>query len=367
MKNLFLIFMAICCLLIFPSVANAKSPTVQYSVGIDDVISIVVIDRSDLKTVTTVAIDGSITFPYIGTLYVKGLKLSEIKNKITKKLSKYIKYPVVSVSLVNSKSRKIFIYGEVVKPGEYMLGEEMTVVKAISVAGGIRPGGLYGKVKVRRVREGKPGYRDIKINLKSTIEGTTRDMLLQPDDIVIVERNKNFFIYGELARPGEYMLEDNMTVVKAISIAGGITHSGLYGKVKIRRKQDGKPGYKDIEIDIKSTIERFVIEGSTPDMLLEPDDVVIVERNKKFFIYGEVARPGGFTLEDDMTVLRAISLAGGFTKWGSPGRVKVLRLQQDKADYETIKVNVKAAIDGDARADIALQPGDVVVVSERIF
>ncbi len=367
MKNLFLIFMVISCLYISSSFADAKSLPDHYRVSINDVISIIVIDRPDLKTVTTVAIDGSITFPYVGTLSVKGLKLSEIKNKITNKLNKYIKYPVISVSLVNPRSRNFFVYGEVVKPGEYMLGKEMTVVKAISVAGGLRPGGLYGKVKIRRVRKGKPGYRDIKINLKSTIEGTTRDTLLQPDDIVIVERNKNFFVYGEVARPGEYMLGDNMTVVKAISTAGGITRSGLYGKVKIRRKQDSKQGYKDIEIDIKSTIERFVIEGSMPDMLLEPDDVVIVERNKKFFVYGEVARPGGFTLEDNMTVLRAISLAGGFTKWGSPGRIKVLRLQQDKADYDTIKVNVTAAIDGNAKADIALQPGDVVVVSESIF
>ncbi len=366
MKRLFLLFMFVCFVISFASHIEAQiSETDLYEIGINDVLDIKVLDHSDLRVLTAVSADGTITFPYIGIVYIKGMNLSEIEEEITKRLSEgYVKYPVVTVSLIKSLSKKIFVYGEINKRGEILFEENMTVVNALSIAGGIRADGLYGKVKVRRKQEGNPGYKDIEIDLKGTIEGSAiKDMLLQPDDIVIVERNKTFFIHGEVGRPGQFVLSDNMTVARALSVAGGIRADGLYGKVKVRRKQEEEPGYKDIEIDLKGTIEG----SATEDVLLQPDDIVIVERNKTFFIYGEVNRAGQYVLEEGMTVFKALSLAGGFTKWGSSGRVKVLRLNNNNAGYETIKVNIDDVIDGDATADINLQPGDIVVVSKGIF
>jgi polysaccharide export outer membrane protein len=164
-------------------------------------------------------------------------------------------------------------------------------------------------------------------------------------------------------RPGEYILKEDMTVVKALSEVGGITPNGIYGKVKVRRKEMGESVYEDISIDIKGIIEGGVIG----DISLQPDDMVIVERNKKFYVYGEIMRPGEFILEDNITVLKALSLAGGFTKWGSPNQVKILRQKEDKTGYDVIKANIKAAMEGNAAADIVLQPDDTVVVSGGIF
>ena len=365
-KYIFTILFIALGLVITPAVSCAEKTSLhEYTAGTNDMLEIKVLDYPDLRTVTTVATDGSITFPYIGTLNVKGKRLSEIEEEITKKLGEgFIKYPVVAVSLIRSESRKIFVYGEVMRPGEFPFGENITAVKALSIAGGITANGLHGKVKVRRGQKGKPEYKDIDIDLKGTIEGTTAgDILLQPDDIVIVERNKTFFIYGEVNRPGEYVLEKDMTAVGSLSVAGGITANGLYGKVKVRRKQKGEAEYKDIDIDLKGTIEGTTAE----DMLLQPDDIIIVERNKTFFIYGEVNKPGEYVLTNDMTVLKSVSLAGGFTKWGSSSRIKVLRQKDNNAGYETIKANIDDVIGGDAAKDISLQSGDIVVISTGIF
>jgi polysaccharide export outer membrane protein len=68
-----------------------------------------------------------------------------------------------------------------------------------------------------------------------------------------------------------------------------------------------------------------------------------------------------------MTVLKALTLVGGFTKWGSSSRVKILRPEKDNTGYETIKVNINDVIDGDATADIILEPGDIVVILKGIF
>jgi len=89
--------------------------------------------------------------------------------------------------------------------------------------------------------------------------------------------------------------------------------------------------------------------------------------SKKFFVYGEVIRPGTFPLEENMAILKAISMAGGFTKFGSSSRVKVLRERKDKPGYDAVKVNIKNIMDGSDKDDIVLQNGDIVVVSEGVF
>jgi polysaccharide export outer membrane protein len=68
-----------------------------------------------------------------------------------------------------------------------------------------------------------------------------------------------------------------------------------------------------------------------------------------------------------MTVFKALTIARGFTKWGSENRVKILRLIGNGEGFSTIKVNIDDVLDGDASADILLQPGDTVVVSSGIF
>jgi polysaccharide export outer membrane protein len=90
-------------------------------------------------------------------------------------------------------------------------------------------------------------------------------------------------------------------------------------------------------------------------------------RSRKFFVYGEVMRPGSFPLEENMSVLKAISMAGGFTKYGSSSRVKLLRPKKEAAGYETKNVDIKAVMDGDSSKDLLIEPEDMIVVSEGIF
>jgi len=89
--------------------------------------------------------------------------------------------------------------------------------------------------------------------------------------------------------------------------------------------------------------------------------------SKKFFVYGEVIKPGTYFCDESTTVLRAISLAGGFTKFGSSSNVKILRARKDKPGYDAMRVNVKGLMDGDAKEDILLMPDDILVVSEGMF
>jgi polysaccharide export outer membrane protein len=370
-KNILIIFFTLFYLFIFIQGVGAQMygiPT--YKVGINDVIDIKVLNHNELSITATVSSDGTIAYPYLGAIYVKDKTLKEIEEEITNKLSEgFVKFPVVTVSLLKSLSRKIFVYGEVLRKGEFQYEEGMTLEKALSLVGGPTKEGLFGKIIVRRKSKDGNGYKDIvEVPLDNgfILNKNLENFPLKFDDILKVERNKTFLIEGEVVRRGRFELEKDMTVLRALLQAGGVTENGLYGKVKVRRKQAGFPGgYKDIaESKLK---EGIIDDKDVEDLLLQPDDILIVERNKTYFIYGEVNAPGEYVLKENITVFKAVILAGGLTKWGSEGRIKVLRQADDNSKFVEIKVDIDDVIKGNADADVKLRPGDTIIVSSGIF
>ncbi len=160
----------------------------QYLVGVDDVLDINILQPDKLSNTVTVGLDGNITFPYIGNVEVKGLSLAEVQETIQSRLSEgYMKYPVVSVALRESRSRKFFVYGEVARPGAYPIDENTTVLKAISMAGGFTKFGSSSRVKVLRLKKGGTGYERIKVNLNAAMAGRSKaDLVIQSQDIIVV-------------------------------------------------------------------------------------------------------------------------------------------------------------------------------------
>ena len=175
-------------LLISPPAKGEGEARSEYTVGVEDMLQITVLQPERLTVTVNVAPDGTISFPYIGNVYVKGMTLSHIEQEIQERLADgYMKYPAVSVSLRESRSRRFFVYGEAIKPGAYPIAEDFTVLKAISIAGGFTRYGSASRVRLLRPRKDKPGYEMIKVNIKAVMDGKVEeDILLQPGDIIVV-------------------------------------------------------------------------------------------------------------------------------------------------------------------------------------
>ena len=103
------------------------------------------------------------------------------------------------------------------------------------------------------------------------------------------------------------------------------------------------------------------------NLVLQPHDVIYVPEPDMVFVFGQVNSPGPVPLsEGGMTLVEAISKAGGFTKVAAPSRTKVLRMVDGKEHH--IGVNVSSIIKrGNRSKDIELKPDDIVVVPERLF
>lgn len=161
----------------------------DYTVGAGDVLDITVVDNESLSRVLTVAPDGTINFPLIGSLNVKGKKVSEVNALIEDTLKDgYIKYPQVSTSLKDAKNKVFYVYGEVNNPGSYQFGGEVTILKAISLAGGLTKFGSQSNIKILRNTNDNKEYKTIRINLKHITNSGDKgkDVIIEAGDTIIV-------------------------------------------------------------------------------------------------------------------------------------------------------------------------------------
>ncbi|MDE2027275.1 MAG: SLBB domain-containing protein, partial [Candidatus Omnitrophica bacterium] len=281
-------------------------PKDAYQIGIDDVLAISVIKPIPFITREIVTSDGNITFPYIGAVRAKGRTLADIQSEIQERLSSYMDYPVVSVSLLEARSKKFTIYGQVIRPGAYPVEANMSLLRAISLAGGLSVPGSTCMVKVLRTqKDGKSKSLIFQSEITAVLNGSKQDVVILPGDTVVVTIDK-FFIYGEVNKPGSYYLEENMSLLDAITMAGSFIERGSTGVVRLSRAKGG-----EITLDIKD-----ILGGKDRGVTVQAGDTINVTVDK-FYIYGQIARPGAYPVRSNMSIMYAITAAGGLIQSGS--------------------------------------------------
>lgn len=165
--------------------------------------------------------DGTIFYPYVGKVKVEGLKVTEIRDILAKKLAKYIESPQVDVTVAGFRSQRVYVTGEVNKPGVLpVTNVPMTLIEAVSAAGGLNPEADWTNVTLTR------NGQERQFNLRELYQqgNTDQNILLQPNDVVHVARNdqNKVFVLGEVRQPRSYMIGRNgMSLAEALAEAGG--------------------------------------------------------------------------------------------------------------------------------------------------
>jgi polysaccharide export outer membrane protein len=158
----------------------------DYVIGPDDVLSIVYWRDKDMTGDVTVRPDGKISLPLLHDIQAAGLTPDQLRGRLTEESRRYIEDPNVTVVVHQIHSRKVFITGEVGKPGTYPLTESTTVLQLIALAGGLRDYANGKRIVIVRTENGRPvsypfNYKEVvsRKNLRQNIE-------LKPGDTVIV-------------------------------------------------------------------------------------------------------------------------------------------------------------------------------------
>jgi len=158
----------------------------SYVIGPGDVLSIDIWKEPDLSKQVSVRLDGHISLPLITDVEVAGLTCTELRSQLMDKYKDYVDVPEVSVTVVQSLSKKIYMLGKINDPGEYPLQKEMTIVQAVSLAGGLAQWADSSDVKLIRKINGVEKTFRVDYDAIVSGEDLSQNVLLQPDDTIFV-------------------------------------------------------------------------------------------------------------------------------------------------------------------------------------
>ncbi|MDD2903293.1 MAG: polysaccharide export protein [Syntrophales bacterium] len=248
----------------------------DYVLGPEDMVEIKVWDHEDLTRKQRVGLEGKISFPFVGDIKAQGLTVLQLQKELEHCLGQgYIVDPHVSVTITDYKSKKFFVVGKVKNPGTYPLTKNIKVVEAISLAGGLSQASgksaSGGTAIIVRARPGeksdqprlpdqvKPQER-INILLNAAMSGDPRNNVEIKNGDTIYVPALFLYITGEVKRPGRYPYEEGMTVLQAVTTAGGFSDKAAPGRTSILREQGG----------VKKKI------GAKLDDPIRPEDTIVV-------------------------------------------------------------------------------------------
>jgi len=245
-----------------------------YILGVGDRLELTVFGQEDLKKSLEVLADGTVIFPLIGVLPVAGKTLASIRVEVESRLKDFLVDPQVSLDIKDYQSQPVNVVGEVEKPGTYYLKGPTTLMDIMAQAGWMtREAGSEIIVTRRDSGTGEEeGSRQIIITKEELLRGGSQyNPKLQVGDVITVGPEQFFYIRGEVVKPGAYKLGDRPTLLKAVSIAEGLTPYAKKKGIQIIRTVNGSQ--TKLTFDLKSIEER-----KAEDVSILPGDVIIVDR-----------------------------------------------------------------------------------------
>ena len=292
------------------------APGEDYRIGPSDVIEIMVGDMPELSRRFRVSSEGQIQLPILGRLVVQDLTTLQLAKRIEDKLrGDYLTDPQVSIDVLQINSRTFFIQGAVRRPGLYQVEGQPSLLKLITIAGGLIEN--YGSTAyiMREINAGtgdranqgadqpvnqsagetQPGesasaansnppataphaarYELVKVNINGLLRGNfDQNITIGPGDIIHIPPTDVFFVAGEVNAPGSFPLKEGTTLRQAISLAQGATFQGASNRSIIFREDLTTGKRQEIAVDIPA-----IMNGKLQDMPILANDIIIIPNSR---------------------------------------------------------------------------------------
>jgi protein involved in polysaccharide export with SLBB domain len=260
------------------------------------------------------------------------------------------------VLVPNITERRAMVLGQVKEPTVVTLRPGVTLVEAVSRAGGLAESAdLRGALLLR-------DRRAVPVDFEKLFRrgDLSQDVPLEPDDVILVPdlKEKRVLVLGQVEKPQVFALTPDLTLLESVSRAGGLTKDAdLKGALLIRDGQAQPVSF-----------ERLLSRGDLREnVLLRPDDVVLIPniQDKRVFVLGEVSKPATVTLKPGVTLVEAITQAGGFTKDAKRSGVVVMR--GGPGDPRMLTVEMDRLTESPPDTDFSLEPGDIIYVPRTLM
>ena len=201
-------------------------------------------------------------------------------------------------------------------------------------------------------------------------EALGKDYLVNPQVIVSVKEylSQKVQVLGAAEKPGVYYLTGPTTVLEVLSKAGGLASTAGKQVILLRNHPAAAAGTKGADPVLRLSLDKIQAGDPAENTRVQNQDTIIVSKalTNSYFVFGEVKKPGGYTLDKETNILEGITIAGGFTDKAAPGRTRVIRSTPD--GQKVIEIDMNDILRrGRAAKTVMLQESDVVVVPESFF
>ena len=267
----------------------------NYLLGPGDVLDVRVFGQSDLNTLAEIDGDGNISsLPFLEKpIRAQCLTEKEVQKAIATAYAAYIKNPQVSVRIAQRNSRPpATLYGAVRNPMLVTMMRRVRLHELIARSGGVteRASGTVQVIHTQPEMCPEPGEVVIKrvsatASVDSQIESfklrelgnESGDPFIRPGDVVIVTEGEPIYVTGAVLAPQPLFMKDQLTLGRAIAMAGGPQRLANTGEVHIYRKKDGQIGQEDLTYNYDA-----IRKGRDKDVLLQPYDIIDVRNSGAF-------------------------------------------------------------------------------------
>lgn len=274
--------------------AAAPQSVSGYLLGPDDEIAIRSMDAPEISDKPVlIGTNGNITLPMVGKVKAGGLTVEQLEAELNARFKEFIQNPQISVTVTEIRSQPVSVFGAVTKPGVIQLRGPQTLYQVLSLAGG--PSDNAGSILTitRRRQSGEipiPGatvdstgqFSTAELNVQEIIGGKNpaANIEIKPYDIVSVSEGSTNMVYvvGDVQHPGAFTLggQRNTSVLKAVSLAGGLGRTATPQKARIIREVPGNPKPSEITVNIQQ-----ILSGRVADVELRSDDVLVVPTSSR--------------------------------------------------------------------------------------
>jgi polysaccharide export outer membrane protein len=232
--------------------------------------------------------DGFINLPELGKIKAGGITVENLEASLMELLKKYVRQPQVTVTVVQFSSEPVFFVGAFKAPGIYPLQGRRTLVEMMSAIGGLQPGASrrikltrrkeYGDIPLLNAVPAPDGSgASVEINMASLRDNLNpaEDIVLQPFDVISVERAELVYVTGQVGHVGGFDLvdRDSMSVIQALTLAGGTAPDANTKTAWILRPISNTSQRAQIPLNLQR-----ILNGQDNDRPLLPNDVLYVPK-----------------------------------------------------------------------------------------
>jgi len=273
------------------SVSESHYPSSAYLgsniISEQDILAIDVYKNPDLTRTIQVDNSGNINFPLLSKMYVKGLSPTQLAKRIKHGLEKdYVVKAYVSVFIKKTNKNQFTIEGSVKKSGVYPVTGKTTILQAIARAGGLsKDADEHHATLLRRGPEGEV-VRDT-IDIAAIRRGKLQDFLLIKGDRIVIQKSiyNRVTVSGGVNKPGVFPLAEGITVMQAITLAGGFNNLAHRDHVVVLRRNLENKSFRKYRVNIQDIKSGYAIDPE-----IQPDDRIVVLESSQRVLLDELTR-----------------------------------------------------------------------------